>query len=285
LEDKVNALIEKAIEIEAAAAAAHVHEIGFSNSGKEVDAYLADVGLPPRLPWCAAFQCWSVDTAGAALGYRIPFRSGSCPEIEAWARRRGVFHQSAPQVGDWALLQEWDSNGQYSGHIGMVVGLPGGGLMQTIEGNTSPGTGGSQTDGGGVYRREHSIAGWYFVRWIDAVEKLARPVRIEMVDRAGGRRVIDCHAALEAGRTRADVRPLAEALGARVDTSDAVLHGAYVLRPSIPGPALELTLADGAGRPALENGRLRAELRHVAQGLGFQVDTSQFSAGLVRLHR
>jgi hypothetical protein len=276
-------LIQKAIDIAGAAADAHVHEVGYTNTGREVNAYLADVGLPPGLAWCAAFASWCLDTAGAALGYRIPYRSGSCPDIETWARAHGILHETGPHVGDWCLLQEWDAAGQYSGHIGIVTAIHSDGSMETIEGNTSSGSGGSQTDGGGVYRRTRTIGDWYFVRWIDAVTPLTRPIRVEMVDAAGGARAIDCHASLEAGRTRADVRPLAEALGGYVDTHLAA-QGLYTLAAGDRHLSLLVGSVD-EGRPAVEGGRLRAELRHVAEGLGYQVDTSQFATGLIRLRQ
>src|SRR5581483_5479908 len=42
----------------------HVHEIGSSNTGPQVNQYLAAAGVPPGNPWCASFVTWSLGQAG-----------------------------------------------------------------------------------------------------------------------------------------------------------------------------------------------------------------------------
>ena len=52
------------------------------------------------------------------------------------------------------MLFDWGGDG-LADHIGIVEeNHPGEGFMTTIEGNTSSGAGGSQSNGGGVYRRQ-----------------------------------------------------------------------------------------------------------------------------------
>lgn len=56
------------------------------------------------------------------------------------------------QPGDLVMF-DWQGDG-VADHIGIVeVNHPDEGWIQTIEGNTSSGSGGSQSNGGGVYRR------------------------------------------------------------------------------------------------------------------------------------
>lgn len=142
-----------------------VTEVGFTNSGQRVNQYLAAVGLGPGNPWCAAFCFFCADQAGvpdatwAGLSNRA-----YCPTIESWARSKGVL-STTPARGAFMLLQMWDNDGQYSGHIGIVESVEGN-QIHTIEGNTSPqGSGGSDDNGGGVYRRVRSISSCKYVHW------------------------------------------------------------------------------------------------------------------------
>src|SRR5262249_27718562 len=41
-----------------------VHEIGSSNTGAQVDQYLAAAKVAPGNPWCASFITWSLEQAG-----------------------------------------------------------------------------------------------------------------------------------------------------------------------------------------------------------------------------
>lgn len=142
-----------------------VTEVNFSNSGPRVNQYLASVGLGPGHPWCAAFVHWVCDQA------KVPestwdglTNKAYCPTIESWARSKGILHET-PARGDFLLLQMWDNQGQYSGHIGFVEAIDNGNI-HTIEGNTSPqGSGGSDANGGGVYARIRAVSSSKYVRW------------------------------------------------------------------------------------------------------------------------
>lgn len=155
-----------------------VTEVGFSNSGPRVNQYLAAVGLGPGNPWCAAFVFFVTDEVGVPkstwedLGNRA-----YCPSIESWARSKGVL-KTTPQRGDFMLLQMWDNDGQYSGHIGIVEQVEGN-QIHTIEGNTSPqGSGGSDDNGGGVYRRIRSVGSAKYVNWSSLVAPVQRVLKV-----------------------------------------------------------------------------------------------------------
>ena len=156
----MNAMKQKVYEV-AESQAGH-HEIGDSNSGPQVDLYLASVGLPPGNPWCAAYVFWCLQHAHVNVG----FKSGYVPDVESWARSRQILY-TQPQIMDFFLLQMVDQQGVYSGHIGFVTAVNADGTVATIEGNThAADSGGNDTDGGGVHRRVRANGDCLFVRWV-----------------------------------------------------------------------------------------------------------------------
>lgn len=92
-------------------------------------------------PWCMSFVQWCFYQAGQAL----PYRTGSCSALLNWYRknqRERVVYE--PQPGDIVIYN--------FGHTGIIESSYAG-TITAIEGNTSPGSSGSQDNGGGVYRR------------------------------------------------------------------------------------------------------------------------------------
>lgn len=95
-------------------------------------------------PWCMMFVQWCFDQAGAPL----PCRTASCSELLGWYRKyRKEQLAAAPLPGDVVIYN--------FGHTGIVESAAGDSIT-AIEGNTSPGSKGSQSNGGGVYRRTRS---------------------------------------------------------------------------------------------------------------------------------
>jgi len=93
------------------------------------------------VPWCMIFVQWCFDRAGKPL----PYRTASCSALLRWYRE----HQpervvSGPRAGDIVIYR--------FGHTGIVEQAEGN-AVTAIEGNTSPGEAGSQSNGGGVFRR------------------------------------------------------------------------------------------------------------------------------------
>lgn len=112
----------------------------------------------PRIPrqgsaWCGTFQDWAFWKVGA-IG-ALPMRSFSTvPAAQAYMRR-GMWYAD-PQPGDLAFLH----NAGGHGHVGYVIEVPHAGQVVTIEGNTSSGAGGSQTNGGQVAKRIRAVKFW-----------------------------------------------------------------------------------------------------------------------------
>ena len=114
---------------------------------KKHGAYYGTSGVP----FCAMFASWCLtDDDGASVipggdfAY-VPYG------INAAARAGQLVSpmtQAAP--GDLVCF-DWDGDG-LADHVGIVEANYGG-WIQTIEGNTSSGTAGSQSNGGGVWRR------------------------------------------------------------------------------------------------------------------------------------
>ena len=95
-------------------------------------------------PWCMSFVQWCFAQAGQPL----PYRTGSCSELLNWFRKNHpemVFTDPMPR--DIVIYN--------FGHTGIVESVAGS-TITAIEGNTSAGNAGSQSNGGGVFRRKRS---------------------------------------------------------------------------------------------------------------------------------
>ncbi len=92
-------------------------------------------------PWCMAFVQWLF----AQAGVKLPYLTASCSALLAWYKaHRPSQVVKEPRPGDIVI---------YSfGHTGVVEAV-GAGTITAIEGNTSPGAAGSQSNGGQVCRR------------------------------------------------------------------------------------------------------------------------------------
>jgi hypothetical protein len=119
-----------------------------SNWGEPVQTWIKNCGYTYAVPWCGCFAREAVVGHGGA---DIPadHRLGYAGYISDDARNGANGMRAVPfdeaQPGD--LLVFWGS-----AHIGVCVERNGD-TLTTIEGNTSSGSSGSQSNGGGVYQR------------------------------------------------------------------------------------------------------------------------------------
>jgi hypothetical protein len=91
-----------------------------------------------------AFVQWCFDQAGR----RLPYHTASCSALLNWYRQnRPECIVTAPRPGDIIIYN--------FGHTGIVESVAGS-TITAIEGNTSAGEAGSQSNGGGVFRRKRS---------------------------------------------------------------------------------------------------------------------------------
>lgn len=108
-----------------------------------------------RVAWCAIFQWWCFREAGEAD--LIP-KTAYTPALASWFRARGRWG-TTPRVGSLVFFNFPGDGLDRISHVGIVEGINATGTIVSLEGNTSPGTSGSQRDGGGVFRRTRSPGG------------------------------------------------------------------------------------------------------------------------------
>jgi peptidoglycan hydrolase-like protein with peptidoglycan-binding domain len=146
-------------------------------------------------PWCAMFVSWVFGQVGASdlVAAQTPAGFAYCPSGLKWFASRGAT-VSTPRAGD-VVFFDWEAD-RVADHVGIVQCLNGDGTLTCIEGNTSAGSVGSQSNGGGVYRR---------VRPLRLVRGIGRPA----YDGAGGPEVVPV---LQRGSTGPEVAAWQELL-------------------------------------------------------------------------
>lgn len=123
-----------------------------SNQGPHITGWLQDVGINFGAPWCGAFANAVLMHAGFPPQEWLRY----CPYTEAHAKGGldGWSWHTTAKTGDLVLYGT-----SLAQHVGYVVDE-----TTTIEGNTSSGPGGSQSNGGGVFERHRhsdgSLAGF-----------------------------------------------------------------------------------------------------------------------------
>ena len=117
-----------------------------SNSGGIINTWLRMAGIGPA-PWCGCFCNACLVAAGFPSQPWIRY----CPWVEGKAKsgEGGWSWHSMGNAKPGDLILYGAGSAQ---HVGLYVGNG-----VTIEGNTSPGTGGSQANGGGVYVRRRNF--------------------------------------------------------------------------------------------------------------------------------
>lgn len=111
------------------------------------------------VPYCAMFVSWVFNQAGQS---HPGLPTAACATIRN-ANRNTQYHVKTKQnakAGDIVLF-DWDGDGAPD-HVG-IVEVNKGSYLQTIEGNTSTGSSGSQSNGGVVARRTRSWGTVYMI--------------------------------------------------------------------------------------------------------------------------
>jgi hypothetical protein len=149
-------LREKLVQNELAATKLGIREMGGNNHGPWVKKFLGEVGLPEGYAWCDAFQSFEME---GAAGHKLQIESASVAQTYVTGKNLG-WAVSKPARGD-LVCYDFDGDGQFDDHIGLVVKVLSVGPMltlQTVEGNTSSGVAGSQGDGDGVFLRRRVVS-------------------------------------------------------------------------------------------------------------------------------
>ena len=162
----------------------HVREKTNNNDHPEIDRMLAYLGLPKHLSWCAAFSLINYKEASDELRIKQPFPKygrvsmlrQACISnplkfryITSDEVRLGSVRLQPGDLPLWAngtINTSRDKNlgrfQDFNGHTGLVVQQLSPRSFRSIEGNTQPGPGGNQREGGGVYERIREINGGNF---------------------------------------------------------------------------------------------------------------------------
>lgn len=126
-------------------------------------------------PWCAmAVGSWfrQIGRPLPDVGNGGPGIFTFCPSAVNYARAHGEV-VGDPQAGDIVLF-DWAHPDGISDHVGIVEKVLADGRLQTIEGNTSSDERGSQSNGGGVFRRVRNRSD-VICLWRPPIEPVAGP--------------------------------------------------------------------------------------------------------------
>ena len=130
-----------------------VSQIGYEEQPVNKTMYGKWYGLDGA-PWCAMFVSWVFNEAGAIKRIAASGAKGfaSCDIGLKWfSKKNKLIPIGEAQLGDIAFFQ-FDNDAQPD-HVGIIIKNTGKQLI-CIEGNTSPDKRGSQSNGGGVYRKK-----------------------------------------------------------------------------------------------------------------------------------
>jgi cell wall-associated NlpC family hydrolase len=122
-----------------------VEQPAFSNRGPKIDAWsTATLGFS-GFAWCQSFA-----NAVLVAGGGQQLKTAYTPTGVQWANEKkyGLRRVMSPRPGDFVYFKFPGVSNAFCDHVGVYVGNG-----QTIEGNTSSGSQGSQNNGGGVYLR------------------------------------------------------------------------------------------------------------------------------------
>ena len=105
--------------------------------------------------WCMQFVWWCFAQVAPQLFYGGG-KTASCGELMRWAQKQGKWITRDYRPGD-VLIYDFPGNNVKTDHCGICESVSGQ-YVTAIEGNTSNGSAGSQSNGDGVYRRKRKLS-------------------------------------------------------------------------------------------------------------------------------
>lgn len=140
-------------------------ELGYIEKPVNRTKYSKEFGVPVA-QWCGYFVMWVFRKANR----EIPNTAYTPNGVEAWKKRDRWFEEGDPKSGDIVYFDFPDSIDRVQ-HVGICVKtMEAGKSVLCIEGNTSKGDSGSQSNGGEValrLRKREDIVGWGRPRYVD----------------------------------------------------------------------------------------------------------------------
>lgn len=167
-------------------------EVGYTETptGSNRTKFAAEAGHANGQKWCATFVCAIAKRTGVYV-----------PNTASTRAMRNAF-EAIGQTGDTpepGAIAFFDFPNKSTGieHVGIVKEVHSGGIITTIEGNTSSGSRGSQDNGGGVYLRvrplNHVVAFGYptFDYATTAIPKPTKANQVFIIRLCEGNKVVD----------------------------------------------------------------------------------------------
>jgi hypothetical protein len=128
-------------------------QIGFKEGANNENKFSHELGRPSEA-WCADFVVWCAKASG---NIEVMLNSASCIEIENWGRKQNLTIPINLIKKNDLVLFDFSKSGKPE-HIGISLGYnPNTHLIDTVEGNTSDSSTGSQPNGDGVYLKHRAI--------------------------------------------------------------------------------------------------------------------------------
>ena len=129
--------------------------------------------------WCMQFVWWCFQQAGKAL-FMDGGKTASCGELMRWAQAHGQWGTKGYRPGD-VLIYDFPGTAYKTDHTGICESVSEQ-YVTAIEGNTSNGNTGSQSNGDGVYRRKRKLSlvlGAYRPKYTDYRAQLQKRAGLE----------------------------------------------------------------------------------------------------------
>lgn len=199
-------------------------EIGYREGHNNDSKYGAAYGMNFN-PWCVMFIWWCFQRANAGKLFYGGNRTALCSTLYNYHKGVGQsVSLSALRAGDIVFF-DFSGRKTATNHVGIVESVTGS-TVTTIEGNTSSGSGGSQSNGDGVYRRQRRtsvISCAYRPAYDGAAQTPAADTRIDTVREVQQWLNASCGAHLATDNIygpetrRALIRTLQQAVGTTID--------------------------------------------------------------------
>lgn len=133
------------------------NEIGYKEGANNNSKYGSEYGMNYN-PWCVMFVWWVFNHAGGGNLFYGGNKVALCSTLYNYHNSLGQAvgtTGSALKAGD-VVFFDFSGRKKDTNHVGIVESVTNSSTIVTIEGNTSSGSGGSQSNGDGVYRRTRS---------------------------------------------------------------------------------------------------------------------------------
>jgi hypothetical protein len=135
------------------------------NRSFHIDRWNRNVRNPLGSPYCAAFVYWCLDSAGVKYPQKKSgLARGLVTKKQTFTAYDVIMGRQKVLKGDIPI---WQKGTTMFGHTGFAAEDWDGTGGKTIEANTSPGTGGNQSDGDGVHIRNRRIEvySYFRIKW------------------------------------------------------------------------------------------------------------------------